>query len=292
MKLCSVTLLIVISALFIILPMGCRRETTGNEGKIVVAVTLLPQAGMVTSIGGDRVEVLVMVPPGASPHTYEVTPGQMIKLSRARVYFKVGSPVEFEVAWMSKLTEINRDMLVVDCSQGISLIESQDPDEPGLDPHIWLSARNAVIMAGNILKGLCQVDPAGAGFYEERYREYISRLEDLDKELADGLSGIKNRTFIVFHPAFGYFARDYGLRQLAVEQGGKEPEADYIIRLIKEAREQGVKLVLVSPQYDRKSAEVIAREIGGRVVTVDPLAEDLVDSLQAIVAALKQDQDG
>jgi zinc transport system substrate-binding protein len=259
-----------------------------DSGKMVVAVTILPQAGFVENIGGDKVEVVVMVPPGASPHTYEVTPGQMTKLSNAKMYAKVGSPVEFELAWMDKLIAVNKSMLVVDCSRGIEFMTSADPDESGQDPHIWLSVKNARVMVQNICDGLVQVDAANKSYYEENCADYLEKLTELDSELAEDLSGVKNRSFIVFHPAFGYFARDYNLKQIAVEQGGKEPDADYIVRLIEEAKEQGIRVIFVSPQYSTKSAESIAREIGGKVVIIDSLAKDFIGNMRAIESAMKQ----
>jgi zinc transport system substrate-binding protein len=286
-KLISTVLTFLLVALLIPAAAGCNQniETTG---KTVVAVTILPQAGFVEAIGGDKVEVVVMVPPGASPHTYEVTPDQMTKLSNAKMYAKVGSPVEFELTWMDKLIAVNKGMLVVDCSRGINLTESQDPDEPGLDPHIWLSVKNAKIMVQNICDGLVQVDTANKAYYEKNCADYLDKLTKLDSELAEDLSGVRNRSFIVFHPAFGYFARDYNLKQIAVEQSGKEPDADYIVRLIEEAKEQDIRVVFVSPQYSTKSAESIAKEIGGKVVIIDPLAKDFFGNLRAIESAMKQ----
>ncbi len=286
-RLFLIVLTLLLAASLIAAAAGCDREPV-TTGKTVVAVTILPQAGFVEAIGGDRVEVIVMVPPGASPHTYEVTPDQMTRLSNARMYAKVGSTMEFELAWMDKLITVNKSMLVVDCSKGIDLTASQDPDEPGLDPHIWLSVKNAKIMVRNICDGLGQVDAANKAYYEEKCAAYLEKLTELDSDLAADLSGVTNRSFIVFHPAFGYFARDYNLQQLAVEQEGKEPDADYIVRLIEEAREQNIRVVFVSPQYSTKSAEVIAGEISGKVVIIDPLAKDFIDNMHAIESAMKQ----
>jgi zinc transport system substrate-binding protein len=123
---------------------------------------------------------------------------------------------------------------------------------------------------------------------EKNCADYLEKLTELDSELAEDLSGVKNRSFIVFHPAFGYFARDYNLKQIAVEQGGKEPDADYIVRLIEEAKEQGIRVIFVSPQYSTKSAESIAREIGGKVVIIDSLAKDFIGNMRAIESAMKQ----
>ena len=257
--------------------------------RMVVAVSILPQSGFVEAVGGDKVETVVMVPPGADPHTYEVTPDQMVKLSQAKMYAKVGSPLEFELAWLDKLIAANPNMLVVDCSTGTELMANPDPDEPGNeDPHIWLSVKNAEIMVRNICAGLVQVDPANQTYYEKNRDSYLEELTQLDGDIMEGLASVSNRSFIVFHPAFGYFARDYGLTQIAVEQGGKEPSADYIVRLIEQAREQNIRVVFVSPEFDTKSAGVIAKEIGGRVVIIDPLAKDFVSNMRTVESAMRE----
>ena len=283
--------------LLVVLPVpGTSHET--DSDKLVVAVTIVPQAGLVEAIGGDKVKVLVMVPPGASPHTYEVTHEQMTTLSRAKMYVKVGSGVEFELAWMDKLIAVNVSMRVVDCSEGIRVLEmdedhhdhdhEHDHGRTGLDPHIWLSVRNAMIMAQNICAGLVQVDPANRPYYEENRTDYLEQLAKLDSEITESLSEVENRRFIVFHPAWGYFARDYKLIQIAVEQDGKEPHAQYQGRLIEEAREHDIRVVFLSPQYPTKSAEVISREIGGRVVIIDPLAKDFIGNMRAVASAMKE----
>lgn len=275
----------------IVLPVVSAVSCTSRpaeSGKMIVAVTIEPEAGFVEAVSGDRVEIVVMVPPGASPHTYEVTPTQMTKLSSAKMYAKVGSPIEFELTWMDKLIAANKSMLVVDCSQGINLTESQDPDEPGLDPHIWLSIRNAKVMVQNICDGLVQVDAANKDYYEKNCAAYLDELSNLDSDFSKDLANVRNRSFIVFHPAFGYFARDYNLTQIPVEQDGKEPSASYIVRLIEEAKAQDIKVVFVSPEYNTKSAEMIAKEIGGKVVIIDPLARDFINNMRAIESAMKQ----
>jgi len=279
---------------------SCVSPEAGSD-KIIVAVSILPQAGFVDAIGGDRVEVLVMVPPGADPHTYEVTPDKMAKLSRAVMYAKVGTPVEFELAWMDKLLAANKNMLVVNCSEGVQLLEmaeegheheemenAEEHEHEGIDPHIWLSVKNAEIMVRNICDGLVQVDPVNASYYKNNCTAYLEDLDKLDIDISKGLSGLENRSFIVFHPAFGYFAHDYDLQQIAVEQGGKEPSADYIVRLINEAKEQKIKIIFVSPQYSTKSAEVIAQEIGGHVAVIDPLARDFISNMRAVETAIKK----
>jgi len=286
-KLLLLATFVLLAAMLITPAAGCGRQAD-TTGKTIVAVSVLPQAGFVEAIGGDKVAVVVMIPPGASPHTYEVTADQMTQLSDAKMYAKVGSPVEFELVWMDKLIALNKTMLVVDCSKGINLIESQDPDEPGLDPHIWLSIKNAKIMVQNLCDGLVQVDVANKAFYEKNCADYLQELSALDASFLADLSGVTNRSFIVFHPAFGYFARDYDLTQIGVEQEGKEPDAEYLVRLIEEAKTGNIKVVFVSPQYSARSAQTVAGEIGGEVVVIDPLAREFIENMRNIEAAMKK----
>jgi zinc transport system substrate-binding protein len=270
------------------------KEVAG--GKIGVVVTILPQADFVESLGGDRVEVTVMVPPGANVHIYEPTPSQLAALAEAEMYAKVGSGVEFELAWMDKLVAINRDMMVVDCSRGVELQEmiggheEEDGEaEHGLmDPHIWMSPRNAQIMVRNICEGLEQVDPDNKNYYEQNRDVYLQKLAELDWEIRDGLSGVTNRRFMVYHSAFGYFASEYNLVMMPIEEGGKEPTAAGLARLIAQAKEHGIKVIFALPQFNPRSAEVIAEAIGGRVVFIDDLAKDYLTNMRRLLNELVQ----
>jgi len=269
---------------------GCSQQQPGD--KIGVVVTILPQAEFVESIGGDKVEITVMVPPGASPHTYEPTPSQMVALSHAEMYAKVGSGIDFELAWMDALIAQNEDMLVVDCSAGVELQAMTAADEGetsgNMDPHIWLSPQNAIIMVQNIADGLIQIDPDNSDYYKQNRDAYIQQLEQLDSDIRDGLSDVSNRVFMVFHPAFGYFASEYNLTMLPIEDEGKEPTPAGLQYLIEQAEEHNIKVVFAEPQYNQQSAEVIADEIGGGVVLIDPLAEDYIANLRAMLAEMVQ----
>lgn len=281
-----VVLLTIISLL--IVPACAPAGQSAGADRIGVAVSILPQQEFVTAVGGDRVSVTVMVPPGASPHTYEVTPAQMAQLSKAKMYAKVGSPIEFEIAWMEKLIAQNRDMLVVDCSKGIKLIESTDEHEPGIDPHIWTSLRNVKIMVNNICAGLAQIDPDSRQYYEKNRDDYVARLNALDSDISAALKSVNNRTFIVYHPSWGYFAYDYGLKQVGIEEEGKEPQAAYMTKIIKQARDQNIKVVFVSPEFSSRNAEVVASEIGGRVVVISPLAGNYLENMGEVAKAFKE----
>jgi zinc transport system substrate-binding protein len=285
----SYLLSVVLSILLIslaIIATGCSPEEQ-ETGKIGVVVTILPQAEFVESVGGDKVGVTVMVPSGASPHTYEPTPSQMVFLSEAKMYAKMGSGIDFELTWMDELIAQNEDMLVVDCSRGIEFQQMTvaDEDEPAgsMDPHIWLSPQNAVIMVQNIAEGLMQIDPDNSAYYCQNRDAYIQQLTQLDSDIREGLSAVTNRVFMVFHPAFGYFASEYNLTMLTIEDEGKEPTPAGLQRLIEQAKEHNIKVVFAEPQFNPQSAEVIADEIGGKVVLIDPLARDYIDNLRVLL---------
>jgi zinc transport system substrate-binding protein len=254
----------------------------------------MPQVEFVENVGGDRVNVTVMVPQNGNPHTYEPKPGQMRALSGAKIYAKVGSGIEFELGWMDKLAAANQKMLVVDCSKDVKLIEMtvEDTDEGeshgAMDPHIWMSPLNAQIMVKNICDGLAQVDPDSRVYYERNRDLYLQKLTQLDEDIRGGLLGVKNRKFLVYHPAFGYFANEYNLTMLAIEEQGKEPTAAGIARLIQKAKENNIKVVFALPQFNPQNARVIADAIGGKVVFIDDLARNYISNMRFILGEMVQ----
>jgi len=271
-----------IAAAFVIAVSGCitpeEEKVAGEEG-IGVVVTILPQEDFVENVGGDRVQVMVMVPPGASTHTYEPTASQLKEVSKAKVYFKVGSGVEFEQAWMDKIMSVNPDMQVVDCAEGITKM--------GKDPHIWNSPVNAIVTVENICDGLCQVDPEHEAYYMANRDKYLQELNDVDiyiHERLDGFTG--NRVFMIYHPAFGYFAAEYALTQIAIEHKGKAPTPKVIQDCVDKARQYNLSYIYVAPQFATKDAETIAHEIGGQTVFMDPLPRDYIASMRSVAASL------
>ena len=245
-----------------------------GRGKLKVVVTILPQAEFVEKVGGNMVEVIVMVPPGASPHTYEPTPRQLIEVSEADIYFQVGSGIDFERSFMRKIIEVNRRMLVVNCSEGIKIVDG--------DPHVWLSPRNAEVMVRNIYKGFAALDPENEEYYRRNMEVYVEELRKLDEEIRNILRNLSVRCFMVYHPAWRYFAREYNLTQIPVEKEGKEPTVQGMIALVNQARRLGVKAIFASPEFDKKKAEAIAESFGGRIIFVDPLAKDYVENLREV----------
>ncbi|KAF5047299.1 putative metal ABC transporter substrate-binding protein Hpf [anaerobic digester metagenome] len=308
-------ILILISSLSLVLLAGAAQAAPS------VFVTVAPQKYFVDKVGGGKVSVSVMVEPGANPHAYEPRPRQMAELAKASVYFTIGDA--FDQTWLERIVGASPGIAVVHTAEGIAKIpmaahhheddeghghagehhedaaqagrtEVEEADGHGtLDPHIWLDPALVKIQVGHIRDGLSKADPAGAQEYAANADAFMRELEQLDSRIRSILSSLPEdrRTFLVFHPSWGYFAKAYGLRQAAIEIEGKEPSPKDMERIIAMGRETGAKVVFVQPQFSEKSASVIAKQIGARVVRLDPLAEDWADNLlraaQAFVDALK-----
>lgn len=263
---------------------------TIDEKKIDVVVSVPPEAEFVEKVGGDKVRVTVMVPQGANPHTYEPLPEQLKNVSGAEMYAQVGSGIEFENVWMDKISSMNKNMVIVNCSKGITFIPNADTDEAHenqYDTHVWVSPRNAKIMVENIYHGLVQVDPANKDYYKANKDKYLQELDDSDKKINESLEGDKNKKIMVYHPAWGYFCRDYRLTQIAIEKNGKEPTPQGIKSLIDQAKKENIKIIFISPQFSKNSAETIASEIGGRVVTIDDLDKNYLYNLNNVANAFQ-----
>lgn len=264
-------ILIVCAALAIFFMRG---EEVESNNKIVVGVTILPQADIVMNIMGDRADIIVMTPPGADPHTYEPSPDQLRLISNAKIYFKVGSGIDFERTYMDKLEKLNPDMVVVDGSKNIKIIDN--------DPHIWLSPQNAITMTENFYDEIVKIDPDNKEFYKQNKNKYVRELADLDKDLKDKFSRYDNKAFLTYHPSFGYLAKEYDLVQIAVESEGKEPTPQDIRRCVDLAKELDLSYVFLEPQFPKRYAEAIANEIGGTIVYIDPLPEKYIENMTKI----------
>lgn len=305
---------LIIIAILCVLPMICLAA-----GKLPVFVSIVPQKYFVQQIGKDLVEVQAMVLPGSSPATYEPKPKQMADLSTAKIYFAIGVP--FENAWLEKIADFNPNMRVIHTDHDIEKLQmaahhhhndeqtekhhegehheaehdhekgehhgkaEHDKDHhehAGLDPHIWLSPSLVKIQSRTILAALQEADPAHRSVYEANFKEFTARIDQLDTDLKNTFAGKKGLQFMVFHPAWGYFAHAYGLKQVPIEIEGKDPKPAQLKELIQHARENGIKVVFVQPQFSTKSAALIAREIGGKVAFANPLAEDWMANLREV----------
>jgi len=297
---------------------------TQAADRISVFVSIAPQRTFVQQIGKELVDVQVMVQPGADPHMYEPKPRQMVAISMAKLYFAAG--IEFEKAKLEKITATNPNLKVIHTDSGVEklamaahrhhhddhaekhhegdrhivdhdhkqgehkgeAVHGNDHQEhAGLDPHIWLSPPLVKIQARTILSALQEVDPAHRSIYEANFQDFSARIDQLDSDLKKTFAGKAGLQFMVFHPAWGYFAHAYGLHQVPVEIEGKDPKPAHLKELIWHARENGIRVIFVQPQFSTKSAELVAREIGGQVVFADPLAEDWFENLRDVAAKFK-----
>ncbi|NJB68085.1 zinc transport system substrate-binding protein [Desulfobaculum xiamenense] len=273
-------------------------------GPVHVSVSILPERYFVERIGGGHVDVQVMVPPGAQPHSYDPKPGQMARLAKADLYLAIGVP--FEAAWLPRFASANPRMRIVDLAAGLERIPISGHHHEGhghhghdgehMDPHVWLSPRNALIMADIIRDELATIDPDHAEYYAAQHRALADDITALDNELTSLFATLPpdcaapanadgRCAFMVFHPSWGYFARDYGLRQIAVEQDGREPSPSDLAHLVQSARTAGVHVIFVQPQFSRRGVEAIARGIDGQVVPADPLAHDWLSNMRCVARA-------
>jgi zinc transport system substrate-binding protein len=251
-------------------------QNQGDTLKVIASITTV--GDFVRQIGGNKVEVTIMVPPGYEPHTYEPTTSQMINVSNAAAYVKIGSGIEFEVAWMDDILAMNPEMTVIDCAPGIEIVNE--------DPHIWNSPVNAQQMLLNIYQGLIEIDPANADYYLANYESYIEELEDLHNYVTGLFEGYQNRNYLIYHPAFGYFASEYDLTQLSVEEEGKETTAQKIQECIDAAIANNLNYVFASPYETSAYAQTIADEIGGSVLYLDPLPSIYIANIRSVAASI------
>lgn len=274
--------------------------TTYIFSNINAVVSILPEQTFVKAIGGDKVNVSLMVLPGNSPHTYEPKPSQMKDVAKADLYFAIG--VEFENVWLSKFKNLNNTMKVIDLTHNIQMLKMQAHEEhdehghqehdenkehKGNDPHIWTSPENVKIIAENIYEALAKADPANESYYKQNYNKFISLIAETDRKIKSILSNRpKGTKFMVFHPSWGYFAEAYGLKQLPVELEGKSPKPKELINLIKEAREEQISAIFTQPEFSDSIAKVMANELHIEVIKVSPLAPNWSENLINIAHAI------
>lgn len=260
---------------------GNPSKTDGNgEEKPVITVTIEPQRYFTEAIAGDKFNVVCMVPKGASPEAYDPVPQQLVALSESKAYFRVGY-IGFEQAWMDRLTDNAPHIRLFDTSRGIDLIfdhshaAAHGTNARAVEPHIWTSATNARIIARNTLKALCTLDKANEAYYRARHDSLQARIQRTDSLIRERLArpGV-SKAFMIYHPALSYFARDYGLKQISIEEDGKEPSPAHLKELIDLCRAEKAHVIFVQPEFDRRNAEIIAKQTGMRIVSINPLSYD------------------
>lgn len=265
-------------------------QPSAEAPRPVLAVTILPQRYLVRQLLGDPCDILVLVPPGSSPETYTPTPQQMKELAKAVMYVRIGH-MELETAWLDKYTSSFPDMRVVDPSRGLKFLaghshhhesEEAEADEhghddsqhlPGIDPHIWLSAPQMTHYCRNLTPMLIEQFPDRAQTIAANLTRLLEEMERVNQEIRQLLAPHQGKGFMVFHPAWGYFARDYGLLQWAIEDEGKSPSPRHLKEMTDQAKDRGITRIFIQNQFERRNAEALAETLGIKVVELDPLLE-------------------
>lgn len=282
--------------LFLVVSFSVAFAFAGEE-KITVAVSLQPYATLVKMIGGSRVNVVTLLPPGADPHNFEPKPAVIKAFSLAQVYFSDGSGLD--KVWLPRFLAANKDVKVVDISKYIEWMKSEHDeheshghhhDEDEIDPHIWTSPYRVKFLAQNIFHALKMLDPEHEIFYINQIQYVQNQLTAIGRKLKETVISmpVNRRSFIVFHPSYGYLAKDFGLKQYAIEVNGKEPKPRDLANLIKMGRKNGIKAVFVQPEFSKRAAETIAKDLGAVVVETDPLAADFIGNTEKFIEALKE----
>ncbi|KUG03193.1 zinc abc transporter, periplasmic-binding protein znua [hydrocarbon metagenome] len=280
-------IIIVTLGLCLLLLGGCSADqkpaVTGNKAaKTIIAVSIIPEQTFVEAVAGDMVEVVVMVPPGSNPENYSPTPQEMAKLSDASLYFAIGVPAE-RANILPSIKDLNSRIKVVDLPAAAAAVYPDREFAPGeRDPHIWLSPKRVRVIVDTIADELGQLDPVNAEYYLRNAQNYQKQLEKLDTNIKSALADLDQKTFIVYHPALGYFAEDYDLQMLAIEEEGKEATAKHIQEIIDQAKNDDIQVVFYQASVSSKQAAAIAQDIGGYTEKIDPLAADYTGNLQKI----------
>jgi zinc transport system substrate-binding protein len=285
----------------LLLVTGCgpAPQKEPSDGRVPVIVGIPPLKYLVEQIGGDRVKVDVLVQPGQDPHTFDPSPRQIVAIGRATLFFKIDMP--FEAVVLQKVSEGNKRLTVVDVANGIAKLPLAGPSckngghdghmehrDDQLDPHVWLSPPLLKTMAANVATALCQADPAHANDYRRNLASLNRRLDTLHQQVGQKLASYRGRAFYVFHPGFAYFAQAYGLKEESVQVGGQEPSTKELFGLIEKARAEGVKTVFVQPEFDPQSVKSVADSLGGQVVQINGLAENVIADIEDIAVKIEK----
>ncbi|VAW37340.1 hypothetical protein MNBD_DELTA03-822 [hydrothermal vent metagenome] len=247
-----------------------------------VVTVIPPHASIVKKIGGSFVKVYSLIKSGQNPHTFAPRPRQIMKLEQAAALFVSGLP--FEKRLVAQIKSRDKQLKIINLDAGLTLRHDKDGD---IDPHVWMSPPLLRRQAATITTALCRLDPAHRLEYTKRHQALDKRIQQLDTRIKTLLRPFAGRTFYVFHPAFAYFGAAYGLHQRAVEVNGGDPSPQQLSRLIKQAKKDGVKIIFTQPEFDQRSARVVARAINGTVLPLDPMAPDILQNFNKIALALQ-----
>jgi zinc transport system substrate-binding protein len=259
---------------------GIVVQAANNSDDLTVAVSIVPQATFVEAVAGELVDVATMVPPGNSPANYSPSPDELMKFADSSIYFSMGVPTDMANI-LPEAKDINPDIKIVKLFEEVDKVYPPREIAPGKrDPYIWLSPKRVKVMVNIITEELSKLDPVNKDIYQKNARSYLDKLDKLDQDIRESLKGVKNRTFIVYHPAFGYFADEYDLKMLAIEKKGKDAAPRTVQDIIDTAKNKNIKVIFYQAEIDSKQSQAIAESIGGKTIKLAPLAPNYIENLK------------
>lgn len=258
--------------------------TSARKGKPSVAVSIQPQSYLLEAIAGKKLDVVCLLDEESNPETYEPGMNVMMAIERSDAYFTVGT-IGYELAILPKVKSNNPDLPIIDTSKGVNFIASHDADEGDVDPHVWVSVRNAKVMAGNMYAQLVKLYPKWKHYFTKRYKALQTTLSQMDEEFAARLKALPHKAILVWHPTMSYLARDYGLRQVSLDNG-KEPTASDLRSRLDLAQKSGADVLFLQPQIDSRQASELLNELNVKKVTVNPMAEQWEQQIRTVIDAL------
>lgn len=282
----------IIGLLCVILSIQACKEKSGN--KQTVSVSILPQKYLVEKIAGDYLQVNVMIPPGMSPETCDLSTEQLKKLYDSDICFTIGH-LPFELTHLAPVVKQRKDIRIINHSEGIKLLSGScghqhhnGHEHSGVDPHIWSSPRYVAQMAQQIFKVLSEQYPTQKEKFEEGYKTLAKEIETVKEKADSALNEKRGSMFLIYHPALTYLADDYGLQQVAIENEGKEPNPAHLKHIIDLAKEKNIRIIFIQSQFDKNNALSVAKEIGGEVIPIDPLAENWTEEINKLIKVLQE----
>ena len=286
MKTNTIFYLVIIAMVLI----SCR-SNPATERQKTITVSILPQKTFITKIAGNEYNVNVLIPPGASPAAYSLSPSQLAEIANSEVWFRIGH-IGFEYSWGKNISGVNSKMKIIDLSEGLDLIKRNNPNSGsqaiGYDPHVWLSPACVRQMAEKILEVLSGLNPKQANQYKINYLKFVKEIDELNSQLLKLFSDCNGKKIIVYHPTLSYFARDFGLQQVSLESGGKEPTPQTMMNVIKTAKEEGIKVIYIQSETDREQARIFAEETSGEIIRINPLEPSWSENLLFIARTIRE----
>lgn len=264
----------------LLLCISCQPQTSDRP---TITVTIEPLRYIAEQIAGDKFQVVTLVPNGSSPETYEPTAQQLVDLTRSELYIQVGE-LGFERTWTKRLRANAQHLIVVDSSEGIQPVDCND--HSCSDPHTWTSPTNVLQIARNVYQAMVMIDKKDSIYFRSNLDSLCSKVIKIDAQIENMLENIPNRSFLIYHPALTYFAHDYQLRQLALENEGKEPSAASLKQLVAQAQQDSVHLMFVQKEFANRNVETVCKATGAKQVEINPLSYDWCGEMLKIAKAI------